>query len=116
MRQIRPEYEFPVEGRAWTRGEVPTAGVYFLRGDCHIVSQHGPAAMDLEERGALLIALVRFDRDAMEGRSSESSIRPLDLMEAVSRFAPPSPGGEPGLESRVRSRSPLDGRWYDGDS
>lgn len=81
MRDIRPEYEFPIEGRAWTRSTLPDAGVFFVNGDCHIVPQHGPAAVELEERGALLVAVVRFD-----ARSPEGPVRPLDLREAVARF------------------------------
>ena len=101
MRQIRPDYEFPVEGRAWTSGELPTAGVFFLDGDCHVVARHGPAALDLEERGALLVALVRFDRGTPEGAAPGSSIRPIDLREAVARFGHASAGG--GLRPAGRS-------------
>lgn len=109
MREIRPEYEFPIEGRAWTRSELPTAGVFFLDGDCHIVAQRGPAATELEERGALLVALVRFDQDALEGRPSQSSIRSLGLHEAVARFAHPTSGGELSPAYRFRIRNALEG-------
>ena len=115
MRLIRPEYEFPIEGRAWTRGELPTAGVFFLDGDCHIVAQHGPAALDLEERGALLVALVRFDRDVREGRSSGASIRPLDLQEAVARFTYPDRSGDGARPGYPRIRHALEGGTHDGD-
>ena len=105
MRQIRPDYEYPIEGRAWTSGGLLTAGVFFLDGDCHIVSRHGPAALDLEERGALLVALVRFDRGASEGTPPAGSIRPLDLREAVARFAraPSGSGQVPSGGFRIRT-------------
>lgn len=111
MRQIRPEYEFPVEGRAWTDGELPTAGLFFLDGDCHVVARHGPAALELEERGALLVALVRFDRDGPEGGAPGASVRPLDLREAVARFAHASAGGaaRPSGGARIRTALPRRG-------
>ena len=104
MRQIRPEYEFPIEGRAWTQGTLPSAGIFFLDGDCHIVAQNGPAALELEERGALLIALVRFDGDSVERAAPGRPVHSLDLHEAVARFAPP----EPGVEDRRAGRFPSD--------
>lgn len=93
MREIRPDYEFPVEGRAWTHGGLPEAGVFFLQGDCHIVARNGPAALALEERGALLVALVRFDGRSREDASPGHAVRPLGLDEAVARFAA-APRGE----------------------
>jgi hypothetical protein len=100
MRPIRPEYEFPIEGRAWTQGALPTAGVYLLGGDCHIVARQGPAALELESRGALLFALVRFDADPRETAAAGRAIRPLDLREAVARFASPEAAGDQRPASR----------------
>lgn len=108
MRKIRAEYEFPVEGRAWTQGALPSAGVYYLAGDCHIVARHGEAARELEERGALLVALVRFDGRSAEDAAPSHPVRPLDLTEAVARFAFPEPAGEVRPAGRVRPALPLD--------
>lgn len=95
MKEIRPEYEFPVEQRAWRQGAAPVAGVFFLDGDCHIVARHGPAAMELEERGALLIALVRFDAEGRERSRRDHPVRALGSREALARFAASAAGGIP---------------------
>ncbi len=89
MREIRADYEFPVEGRTWTRGVTPEAGVFFLGGDCHVVARSGPAALELERRGALLVALVRFDGGSTEDAAPSHPLLPLGLEEAVARFTDP---------------------------
>lgn len=115
MRPIRPDYEFPIEGRAWTQGALPSAGVYLLEGDCHIVARHGPAALELESRGALLFALVRFDADPGEARPAGRSVRSLDVREALTRFAPPAAGGQPPSDRLAGGFAPDSGD-FDVDS
>lgn len=116
MRPIRPDYEFPIEGRAWTQGALPSAGVYLLDGDCHIVARHGPAALELESRGALLFALVRFDADPGEAAPGGRSVRALDVREALARFALPGPADGQRPSGRLAGGFPPDPGDPDVDS
>jgi hypothetical protein len=62
------------------------AGIYLLEGRTHMAGHSSPAEQSLLERGALLVASVRFDREPHERYHAQHSIRMLRAQEAVACF------------------------------
>jgi len=63
---VSPKYEHPVDDINWTAGVGRPAGIYWLAGKS-VIAGHGTAAeQHLLDRGAVLIATVRFDADPLE--------------------------------------------------
>jgi hypothetical protein len=61
-----PKYEHPIDDINWTIGVGRPAGVYWLDGLSVIAAHDSAAEAALLERGAILIATLRFDRDPLE--------------------------------------------------
>jgi hypothetical protein len=89
MKKDEPDYELPIAGSAWSTSVELGAGIYFLDGRTHVAGHRSPAERALLERGALLIASLRFDRDLIERAHPARPIRVLDLREALHRFPRP---------------------------
>lgn len=63
---VSPKYEHPVDDINWTAGVGRPAGIYWLAGRS-VIAGHGTAAeQNLLDRGAVLIATLRFDADPLE--------------------------------------------------
>ncbi len=76
-----PQYEYPIDDINWTAGVGKPAGVYWLEGRS-VIAAHDSAAEDaLLERGAILIAPLRFARDPLE------SVHPGCTVERVPALA-----------------------------
>lgn len=86
--QIKPEYEFPVLASAWAASVELGAGIFFLEGRAHIAGHDSPLERSLIERGALLVARVRFDRDPHEAFHRDRAVRALAAADALRRFLP----------------------------
>jgi hypothetical protein len=86
MNHLKPDYELPIEGVAWTRGSGHPAGIYLHQGRVHFAALGSPAAEALDERGALHVANVRFDAPAPVLPSSTRIVR-LDARSVLARFA-----------------------------
>jgi hypothetical protein len=76
-----PKYEHPIDDINWTAGVGKPAGVYWLDGRSVIAAHDSAAESALLERGAILIATLRFDRDPLESR------HPGRVVEALSAHA-----------------------------
>jgi hypothetical protein len=90
MKHKPTHYEFPIAGAAWTKGAGHPAGIYHLDGRIHFAAHQSPAEAALRERGALLVASVRFDRDPLEAAHPGHPVRPLGAHAALHRLAPPT--------------------------
>jgi len=63
---VPPKYEHPIDDINWTAGVGRPAGIYWLHGKS-VIAGHGTAAEErLLDRGAILIATLRFDPDPLE--------------------------------------------------
>jgi len=82
--RLFPEYEYPIHGVARSKGTLDSAGVFYLEGACHFAVPRTAAAEELLERGALLIATVRFDAGS---DPAPHEVRPLPLHDLVRRLA-----------------------------
>jgi hypothetical protein len=60
------KYEYPIDDINWTAGVGRPAGVYWLDGRSIIAAHDSEAESVLIQRGAILIATLRFDRDPLE--------------------------------------------------
>jgi hypothetical protein len=89
MKRDKPESELPIAGSAWSTRVELGAGIYFLDGRTHVAGHHSPAERELVERGALLIASLRFDRERHGHGRRPVPIRVLDTREALLRFPRP---------------------------
>lgn len=72
-----PDYEYPVEGVAWTSGVGRAAGIYWLGGRCVIAGHGSPAESRLLERRALLIATLRFGPEPYERHRPGRAVRAM---------------------------------------
>jgi hypothetical protein len=61
-----PKYEHPVDDINWTAGVGQPAGVYWLDGQSLLAAHESAAEQYLLERGAILVATLRFDQDPLE--------------------------------------------------
>ena len=90
MKSDSTRHEDQVVSFAWTGGCGGGAGVFLLEGRCHVAAHRSHAERQLVERGALLVATLRFDRDPAEGSHPERAVRTLPSREAAARFRPAS--------------------------
>jgi hypothetical protein len=58
-------------------GSLPRAGIFLLRGGCHVAAHGSRAERGLLEAGALLVAHLRFDADPREGRYTGGGVQPV---------------------------------------
>jgi hypothetical protein len=84
------KYELPVAGSSWISSVELGAGIYFLDGRTHLAGHSSPAERALVERGALLVASIRFDGNAQESYRDAHRVRVLAAGEAVGVFRPSS--------------------------
>jgi hypothetical protein len=74
-RDVRLNYEEPVDAINWTAGAGQPAGVYWLNGSTVIAAHESLAEASLLRRGAVLVATLLFGPDPLErghnGRSVE---------------------------------------------
>jgi hypothetical protein len=86
MDSIAPKFVVPYQIPSYARGVPPAAGVYFLDGSCHVAGERTAFESHLVERGAVLIATVRFDGGGGEVVPPGGLLRAIDLREALARF------------------------------
>jgi hypothetical protein len=84
------KFEVPVAGSAWITSVEQGAGIYFLEGRTHVAGHDTPAERTLQARGALLVALIRFDRDLHESALLDRVVEPLGAYQAARKFPSPS--------------------------
>jgi hypothetical protein len=72
-----PKYEHPIDDINWTAGVGQPAGVYWLDGRSVIAAHDSAAESALLQRGAILIATLRFDRDPLESRYHGRMLQPM---------------------------------------
>jgi hypothetical protein len=82
-----PESLLPAAGSAWIGSAQLGAGIYLLHGESHMVGHGTAMERRLQERGALHVASVRFDRAEEEAYHPARDVRALDAAEARRRFA-----------------------------
>ena len=58
----------------WRKGVLPSAGIYLLDDAYHVAVPGTPAERALAERGALLVAGVRFDGQPMEPQLRDARV------------------------------------------
>lgn len=85
--QPRPQQAVPLPSSAWAYGLHQGAGIYFLDGACHIAAHRSPAETALTERGALLIAVLRFEPEPLDGARPGQRVDALRSEAAAERFA-----------------------------
>lgn len=78
-----PDYEYPVEGVAWTAGVGRPAGIYWLDDRCIIAGHGSPAESWLLERRALLIATLRFEAEPYERHHPGRAVRAAPALEVL---------------------------------
>jgi hypothetical protein len=87
---MKPEsstvYQLPVAGSSWISSVELGAGIFFLHGRTHVAGHSSPAEHWLLERGALLVASIRFDREPHETYRPGHGLRGLGPREALQRF------------------------------
>lgn len=83
-------FEVPVAGSAWITSVDQGAGIYFLEGRTHVAGHDTPAERALRARGALLVALIRFDRAWVETMILGRRVQRLEAREAARKFPLPS--------------------------
>ncbi len=86
MKPDSPKYELPVPGSAWATKVELGAGIYFLEGRTYVAGHSSPAEQRLLERGAFLLASLRFERELLEGSHPDCTVQPLDTRQAVMHF------------------------------
>jgi hypothetical protein len=89
MKRDKPDYHLPIAGSAWSSSVELGAGIYFLEGRTHVAGHSSAAERALLERGAFLIASLRFDREILERSHASRSVPVLDVREAMYRFPRP---------------------------
>ena len=85
-----PKYEHPVDDINWTAGVGQPAGVYWLDGRSVIAAHDSAAESALVDRGAILIATLRFGRDPLETRHHGGIVELLSAPAAVQLLLLPS--------------------------
>jgi hypothetical protein len=81
-----PKYEHPIDDINWTSGVGKPAGVYWLAGRSVIAAHDSAAESGLLERGAILIATLRFDRDPLESVHPDRTVERLPDRAAASDY------------------------------
>lgn len=74
MSSDRPKYVFPARERVHASAAESGANVYMLHGRVHFEVADSDAADDLERRGALHFANLRFDAAPLVGAESATRI------------------------------------------
>jgi hypothetical protein len=79
------EYHLPAAAPIRQKGADPVAAVLYLEGRCHFVGLGSHAEVDMVERGALHVGLLRFDLPVtVKSRRAVQPVSPADLLEARS--------------------------------
>jgi hypothetical protein len=78
------KYEHPVDDINWTAGVGCPAGVYWLDGRSVIAAHESEAESALLERGAILVATLRFDRDPLESLHHGRTVERVSARAAAS--------------------------------
>jgi hypothetical protein len=86
MKPESVDFESPIAGSAWITSVELGAGIYFLEGRTHVAGYSTPAERALLERGALLVASIRFDRELLESSRAGHTVQTLGTFEAVRAF------------------------------
>jgi hypothetical protein len=86
-----PKYEHPVDEINWTAGVGRPAGVYWLDGRSLIAAHESQAEERLLERGAVLVATLRFDADPLDARRRGRLVERLHAASAASAFSVSGP-------------------------
>lgn len=89
MKAEYSELEKAIAGSSWISSVELGAGIYLLDGRTHLAGHSSPAERLLVERGALLVASIRFDPDPHEAAHPTRSVRVLGHREAASLFPAP---------------------------
>jgi hypothetical protein len=85
--QPRPQQSVPLPSSAWAYGIHQGAGIYFLDGACHVAAHESPMEAALAERGALLIAVLRFEPEPLDGVRPGHRVQAVGSGRAAARFA-----------------------------
>jgi hypothetical protein len=85
MSQKNFEYHLPAAAPIRQKGAEPIAAVLYLEGRCHFVGRGSHAEIELVERGALHVGLLRFDLPVtVKSRHAVQPVSAADLLEARS--------------------------------
>lgn len=77
MKYEQPKYEFPVEWRDWCTGAGQPASVLWLAGRTWLAGIGSRAEQALLARGAVPVAVLRFDPDPLETVHTSGIIDPV---------------------------------------
>jgi len=78
---MKPEIqnlEGEIAGSSWISSVELGAGIFLLNGRTHLAGHSSPAERMLLDRGALLVASVRFDRDPDERYRADHTVRLIE--------------------------------------
>jgi hypothetical protein len=83
MKSESTTHQLAEASSSWISSIELGAGIYLLDGRTHMAGHSSPAERALLERGAMLVASVRFDRDPHERYHDAHSVRLLEAEEAI---------------------------------